>query len=115
MGVEERQANSVVNITMIDAHLNKNQIRAHPPYEYMQEYESSNPDMPQTLKSQLMTSGTWADILQDDYNRFLKRRARKISQELRKRVIPQDIDQQAQELEADESDADPGDDVEATG
>ena len=114
-GVEDRLANNVVNITMIDAHLNKNQIRAHSPSDYMQEYEYSNPDMPQTLKSHLMTQGTWADILQDDYDRFLKRRAGKISGELKKRIIPQDIDKEVQEIEADQSDADLEMDGEAAG
>jgi hypothetical protein len=52
--VSDSKANSVFNITMIDDHLNKNQIRARPPLKYMQEFEKSNPDMSQTLKSHLM-------------------------------------------------------------
>lgn len=38
-GVPDSKANSVFNITMIDAHLNKNQIRARSPLKYMQEFE----------------------------------------------------------------------------
>lgn len=109
MGVSESSANNVFNITMIDAHLNKNQIRARPPLKYMQEYEKSNPDMSQTLKSHLMPESLWADIQNDDYGHFLERRAERVSKELRKRVIPQDVDSRAQSVDDDTEGDDEGD------
>lgn len=99
IGVPDSRANSVFNITMIDAHLNKNQIRARPPLKYMQEFEKSNPDMPQTLRSHLMPDSLWADIQNDDYEHFLERRAERISKELYKRVIPQEVDSHAQAVD----------------
>ncbi|RUP04856.1 MAG: hypothetical protein EKK34_10805 [Mycobacterium sp.] len=51
--------------------------------------------MSQTLKSHLMPDSFWADIQNDDYDHFLERRAERISKELNKRVIPQEVDSQA--------------------
>ncbi|WP_428342374.1 GmrSD restriction endonuclease domain-containing protein [Mycobacterium sp.] len=101
IGVSDSRANNLFNITMIDAHLNKNQIRARPPLKYMQEFEKSNPDMSQTLKSHLMPESIWADIQNDDYEHFLVRRAERISKELRKRIIPQEVDSLAQAVDDD--------------
>lgn len=102
IGVSDARANNVFNITMIDAHLNKNQIRARPPLKYMEEFEKSNPDMSQTLKSHLMPASFWADIQNEDYEHFLEGRAERISKELKKRVIPQAIDTQTQLVDEDD-------------
>jgi hypothetical protein len=101
IGVSDARANNVFNITMIDAHLNKNQIRARSPLRYMQEFEKSNPDMPQTLKSHLMPESLWADIQNDDYEHFLERRADRVSKELKKRIIPHEIDSETQAVDDD--------------
>lgn len=101
LGVSDLRANNVFNITIIDDHLNKNQIRARPPLKYMQEFEKSNPDLSQTLKSQLMPESFWADIQNDDYEHFLERRAERVSKELKKRIIQRDIDYEAQVVEDD--------------
>ena len=101
-GVSDAAANNVFNITIIDAHLNKNQIRARSPQKYMEEFEKSNPDMAQTFKSHLLSESAWADIRNDDYENFLERRAERVSKELKRRVIPQAIDSEIQELDVDE-------------
>jgi hypothetical protein len=81
----------------------------------MQEFEASNSEMAQTFRSHLLSESTWADILQDDYERFLYRRAEKVSKELQKRVIPQDVDAQTQEVETEDLDAAIEPDIETTG
>ncbi|BBX66582.1 GmrSD restriction endonuclease domain-containing protein [Mycolicibacterium psychrotolerans] len=101
LDVPDVDANNVFNITMIDDHLNKNQIRARSPLRYMQEFEKSNPDMNQTLKSQLMPDSVWPDIQNDDYPHFLERRADRVSKELRKRIIPRDVDSETQTVDDD--------------
>jgi hypothetical protein len=101
IGVSDTRANNVFNITMIDAHLNKNQIRARPPLKYMEEFEKSNPDLSQTLKSHLMPDSFWADVRHDDYEHFLERRAERVSKELKKRVIPQEVDSETQAVDDD--------------
>ncbi len=106
IGVSDARANNVFNITMIDAYLNKNQIRARPPLKYMEEFEKSNPDMSQTLKSHLMPASFWADIQNEDYEHFLEGRAERISKELKKRVIPQAIDTETQLVEEDDTNGD---------
>ncbi|OCB23919.1 DUF262 domain-containing protein [Mycobacterium intracellulare] len=109
LGISDAAANNVFNITIIDAHLNKNQIRARSPKRYMEEFEKSNPDMTQTLRSHLLSDSTWADILHDDYEHFLQQRAEKVSKELKKRVIPQAIDSEIQELDVEEVEDEPSD------
>lgn len=102
IGVSDADANSVFNITIIDDHLNKHQIRAKSPLKYMQEFEKSNPNLAQTLKSHLLTpEGLWADIQNDNYEQFLERRAQRVSKELKKRVIPQTIDSETQAVDDD--------------
>lgn len=106
IGVSDSEANSVFNITIIDDHLNKHQIRAKAPLKYMQEFEKSNTQLAQTLKSHLLTPDSlWADIQNDNYELFLQRRADRVSKELRKRIIPQAIDSEAQSVD-DEVDLD---------
>lgn len=100
IGVPESEANSVFNITIIDDHLNKHQIRAKAPLKYMQEFEKSNNQLARTLKSHLLSPDSlWADIQNDDYELFLQRRAERVSKELRKRIIPQAIDSEAQSVD----------------
>lgn len=101
LGVTDSRANNIFNITIIDDHLNKHQIRAKPPSKYMDEFEKSNPNMPQTLKSHLMPKSLWADIRNEDYEHFLHRRAEQVSKVLRKLVIPQKVDFESQVLDDD--------------
>lgn len=72
----------------------------------MQSFEKSNPDMARTLKSHLFPESMWADILNDNYQHFLEGRAARVSKELRKRVIPQTIDSEMQEVDANEPEED---------
>ena len=76
--------NSLVNITLVSWDLNKNKIRAKAPSQYIQEFMDINPYLKETLKSHLIDFDAW--ILSNDYNVFLQARAKRIYDELMKRL-----------------------------
>jgi hypothetical protein len=102
-GEEYWRINHIINITIVDDYLNKREIRAKAPSNYMGAFKKKNPDLASTMKTHLIDldkSGVW----DDDYEVFWKNRAKAISKELTKRVIPQDIDQTSQEINTEDYD-----------
>jgi hypothetical protein len=100
-GYGDWPTNHVANITIVDDYLNKRKIRANPPATYMQEFRESNPDLHETMKTHLIDIekfGVW----NNDYDEFLWKRCEAISKELRKRVIPQSVDEKGQEVHTDD-------------
>ena len=85
-GVEDWYANSVLNITIVDDYLNKNRIRAKSPSTYMATFSEENENIDRTMRSHLIGDLQEFGIWDDDYDRFLKRRARKVLSELAKRL-----------------------------
>jgi len=61
----------------------------------MKRFIRENADIEQTMKSHLINLGSFG-VLENDYDLFFKKRCKKISRELRKRIISQDIDREAQ-------------------
>lgn len=100
----ERDANNVLNITIVDDYLNKRQIRTDPPSAYLKRFAEANPDIEKAMASHLIgpleKSGNWAD----NYASFLQKRADLVSAELRKRVIARPIDQRGQVVRTDDVD-----------
>jgi hypothetical protein len=92
----EFRINHILNITIVDDFLNKREIKAKAPSNYMARFRDINPDLEATMKTHLIENldafGTW----NDDYDKFFDERAKAISRELSKRVIKQDIDKQGQ-------------------
>ena len=76
--------NSLVNITLVSWDLNKNKIRAKAPSQYIQEFMDINPNLKETLKSHLIDFDSW--ILSNDYNVLLQTRAKRMYDELMKRL-----------------------------
>ncbi len=100
-GFEDTQINQIANITIVDDFLNKRAIRAKAPSRYMAEFKRQNPDIDRTMKSHLIkldSSGIW----EDDYERVIQYRCKAISRKLSKRIIPQTIDNQGQEVYTDD-------------
>ncbi len=95
-GVDENRINNIVNITIVDDYLNKREIKAKPPSTYMKIFAGENPELADTMKTHLISELDDFGIWSDDYGRFLEKRASAISRELRKRVIPRDIDKHGQ-------------------
>ena len=84
--VEDWYANSVLNITIVDDYLNKNRIRAKSPSTYMATFGEENDNIDRTMRSHLIGNLQKFGIWDDDYDKFLKRRAKKVLTELRKRL-----------------------------
>jgi len=92
--VDDDLANHIANITIVDDYLNKREIGAKPPSEYMAKCADSNPHLRETMKTHLIDSGSQT-IKDDDYDGFITERCEWLSKELRARVIEQKIDAQS--------------------
>ena len=102
---EEQSINHIANITIVDDFLNKRLIGAKPPATYMKEFDEKNPSLNETMKSHLIEleqSGVW----ENDYETFFSQRCKFIAEELDQRIIPQKVDEQAQEAVVDDEDED---------
>ncbi|MBN2836699.1 MAG: DUF262 domain-containing protein [Candidatus Delongbacteria bacterium] len=81
-----RNENSLVNITLVGADLNKRKIRAKSPSVYIQDFWDLNDELPNSLKSHLIEGIESFGILSDDYNVFLEKRAKAMYKELKNRI-----------------------------
>jgi hypothetical protein len=81
-----RNANSIVNITLVSDELNKRQIRAKAPSVYVSEFKDDNDELDSALQSHLINDIDAFGIMSDDYDVFLKQRAEAIYSELIKRI-----------------------------
>ncbi len=100
-GFEDIQINQIANITIVDDFLNKREIRAKAPSQYMGKFKRQNPDVDRTMESHLIkldSSGIW----EDDYEKFIQHRCEAISRRLKSRIIRQTIDGQGQEVLTDD-------------
>ena len=78
--------NSLVNITLVSADLNKRKIKAKAPSIYIQDFLDENEELPHSLKSHLIDGVDTFGILSDDYLVFLEKRAQRIFDELKIRI-----------------------------
>ncbi len=100
-GLEDVNINHIANITIVDDFLNKRLIRDKAPDRYMHDFARENPNLDDTMKSHLIrldSDGVW----DNDYEKFIRRRCKAISRELRKRVIRQEIDELGQAVQTDD-------------
>jgi len=88
-GFEDWQANSVLNITIVDDYLNKRKIRAQPPSKYMRTFQEGNPELAETMETHLIDDMEAYGIWEDDYRRFIERRGERVLAELGKRLEPE--------------------------
>ena len=85
-GVPEEHANNILNITFVDADLNKRIIRARPPSDYMKEFAEVNCEIDSTMKTHLIDDLNTYGIWNDDYETFIERRGERVLEELGKRL-----------------------------
>lgn len=85
--ISESMINNVLNITIVDEHLNKSQIGKKSPSMYISRFMGENQYINETLKTHLINDIHKYGILSDNYERFLKSRAKSVSNELKKRII----------------------------
>jgi hypothetical protein len=79
-------ANSIINITIVDEYLNKRKIGTKAPSIYIKQFKKNNPDIDDTLKTHLISNLDSFGILDDDYEKFLIQRGKKVLNELKKRL-----------------------------
>ena len=92
----EEKINHILNITIVDDFLNKRKIKQNPPSTYMEDFRKNNPQLSETMKTHLIDDLDNFGIWINDYQRFIDKRARRISEEIEKRIIRQEIDKQPQ-------------------
>jgi len=86
-GFEDWQANSIVNITLVDDYLNKYIVRAKAPKEYLTAFRKNNDEFDNTMRSHLIDPDKFG-VWENDYETFIDMRAKKILNELNKRLRP---------------------------
>lgn len=78
--------NSLVNITLVSADLNKRKIKAKAPSVYVQDFLDENEELKTSIKSHLIDDIDDFGISSDDYSVFLEKRANLIFKELKNRI-----------------------------
>ncbi len=106
-GMDDAQANNILNITIVDDHLNKGRIGARAPSTYMKEFRSENRSIAATMRTHLIDDLDAFGVWSDDYEAFIRNRAELVSKELRKRVILRDDDRTIQQVRTDDAEEDP--------
>jgi hypothetical protein len=74
--------------------LNKREIKAKSPAQYMAKFLKHNRDLEETMKTHCIRGLDKFGIWKNDYDKFFDERAKLISRELNKRIISQDADQE---------------------
>lgn len=95
--IDESHINHIINITIVDDFLNKREIGAKSPSKYMKKFKETNIILSDTMKSHLIDDLDKFGIWDDNYDSFFKNRVARISTELKKRIIKQDIDKNFQQ------------------
>lgn len=90
-GLPNWQINTILNITIVDDHMNKREIRANPPAKYMKTFKKSNKKLDETMKSHLINNLDAFGIWDNDYEKFLEARGKHVIDELNQRLNP-DLD-----------------------
>lgn len=91
-GFEDRWINHIANITLVDDFLNKRVIRAQAPGTYIRAFQRENEHLDRTLATHLIGKPESFGILDNDYDLFFRKRCRKLSDELKKRILPSESD-----------------------
>ncbi len=83
--ISDLPSNHILNITIIDAGLNSNTIRARPPSDYVSMFKAENLDLKKHLKTHLIDLDN-DGVLTDEYDKFFDNRAERVSEELKKLI-----------------------------
>lgn len=90
-GEDGRYINHIANITIVDDFLNKREIRTQPPAKYIRRFSKDNLKINATMKTHLINLDS-SGALENDYDKFFRKRCLAFSRELGKRIIKQEID-----------------------
>lgn len=87
-GHKDWEANSILNITIVDEQLNKGDIRASAPSKYMKRFKTINKELANTMNTHLIDDIDAYGIWSDDYYTFIECRGQRVLKELKKRLEP---------------------------
>lgn len=76
---KNKEPNLVANITLIDGYSNKHRIGKTAPSKYIGAFSKGNKDLPETLQTHLIKDMVGYGVTTDDYDTFIKHRARAIA------------------------------------
>jgi len=79
-GTSKELANSVLNITIVDDYLNKREIKAKSPSEYMKRFKEANAQLDETMKSHLIDDLESYGVWSDNFVTFLDKRGERLAQ-----------------------------------
>jgi hypothetical protein len=85
-GISEAQSNHIANITIVDDFLNKRQIGAKAPSEYMTKFREQNPSLEYHMLTHLIDINNYG-IWTNDYENFIQQRCKVLSLEIEKRLL----------------------------
>ena len=85
---EDGYSNSLMNIVLVDDYLNKRVIRARAPSKYVKQFEKENPELQEALKTHYIGAPERMGIWNDNYDRFVKERAKIIAKALASALNP---------------------------
>jgi len=88
-GVPDWKANSILNITIVDDHLNKSTIKAKAPSQYMATFKKGNKKLQETMRSHLIDDLDAYGIWNNDYEAFLEARGKRVLEEINLRLNPE--------------------------
>ncbi len=92
-GVEDYWANHIANITLVDDYLNKRVILAQAPATYIKKFAKENPQLERTLATHMIGKPEQFGILGNDYDTFFEKRCQRMSKELQKLILPDEVDE----------------------
>jgi hypothetical protein len=95
--MDEPHYNHILNITIVDDFLNKNKIKAKPPSEYVNDFSKENNSLKDALESHFIGDVHEFGIDVDNYELFFNKRAEKVHNELKRRIIEQQTGNDIQE------------------
>lgn len=107
LGIDDSDANHILNITIVDERLNKSDIGSKAPSRYMGKFKNENKNLSTTMKTHLIDDLDSFGIWEDDYDKFIDARANLLSREIQKRIIPQNGGVENQETFDNDTEEDP--------
>lgn len=78
----------MMNIVLVDGELNKNEIRAKAPSIYVKKFDDENEDLKSTLATHFIGNPDERGIYTDQYEVFVKKRAKRIAKALNRILDP---------------------------
>jgi hypothetical protein len=82
-----KEPNLLANITLLDGYSNKHRIGKKPPSEYIGKFGKDNPHLAATLQTHLIADMVTFGVIADDYDMFIKSRAKAIADALNAKLI----------------------------